>query len=82
MKRRLLTALLALAAALTIGTVAACNSAPGVGAAGTVDRDTLTRRQKDSIVSTMPLPGASRIRDAQTAVDRANARTTQHDTIR
>jgi len=33
------------------------------------DADTLTRRQKDSIVSTMPLPGASRIRDAQRAQD-------------
>lgn len=43
--------------------------------------DTLTRRQKDSIVSTLPVPGAGRIRDAQTAADRANARAEQHDTI-
>lgn len=51
----------------------------GDGAAAT---DTLTRRQKDSIVSTMPIPGAGRIGDAQRAVDRANARTQQHDTVR
>jgi len=43
--------------------------------------DTLTRRQKDSIISEIPLPGASGIRDAQRAVDLANARVQQHDTI-
>lgn len=44
--------------------------------------DTLTRRQKDSIVSTLPIPGAGRIQDARTAVDRANARAERHDTMR
>ena len=44
--------------------------------------DTLTRRQKDSIVSTLPIPGASGVGDARKAVDRANARVQQHDTIR
>jgi hypothetical protein len=53
-------------------------------AAGTaaVDRDTLTRRQKDSIVSTMPIPGASKIGDAQRAVDKINANTHRLDTVR
>ena len=50
--------------------------------ATTTDRDTLTRRQKDSIVSTMPIPGASRIRDAQTAADRAAERAARLDSIR
>ncbi len=48
----------------------------------TTNRDTLTRRQKDSIVSTMPIPGASGIRGAQTAADRAAERAQRHDTIR
>ena len=43
--------------------------------------DTLTRRQKDSIVSTLPIPGASGIGRAQKAVDQTNARAQQHDTI-
>jgi len=74
MKRRLLVA------AAMLG-VWAC----GQGAkpeAVTVDRDTLTRRQKDSIVSTLPIPGASRIRDAQKAVDQTAERARRHDTIR
>ena len=59
----------------------------GVGACGQsegtpqIDRDTLTRRQKDSIVSTMPLPGAARIRDAQEAVDRTRERAELLDSI-
>lgn len=48
----------------------------------TVDRDTLTRRQKDSIVSTMPIPGASGIGRAQRAADRARERAAQLDSIR
>jgi len=46
-----------------------------------VATDTLTRRQKDSIISTIPLPGAGAIGGAQRAVDRANARVLAHDTI-
>jgi ABC-type glycerol-3-phosphate transport system substrate-binding protein len=57
----------------------ACGQNAGEKAAAT---DTLTRRQKDSIVSTLPLPGASGIGRAQRAVDKANARVLQHDTIR
>ena len=43
--------------------------------------DTLTRRQKDSLLSTAPVAGAGRIGDALQAVDRANARVEAHDTI-
>ncbi len=74
MKRRLLVAVAALG-------VAACGQDAKPEAAA-VDRDTLTRRQKDSIVSTLPIPGASGVGDALEAVDRANARARQHDTIR
>lgn len=75
-----------LVAAVLLG-VAACgegasnaDAPPAAGARGTAD--TLTRRQKDSIISTLPIPGASKIGEAQKAVDRANARVQQHDTIR
>ncbi|MDA0329175.1 MAG: hypothetical protein O2958_09230 [Gemmatimonadetes bacterium] len=44
--------------------------------------DTLTRAQKDSIVATLPIPGASGVGRALEARDRANARTDAHDTIR
>lgn len=60
----------------------------GVWACGTstVDRqtavDTLTRRQKDSLISTMPIPGAGAVGRALESSDRANARTGAHDTIR
>lgn len=50
--------------------------------AKTNDADTLTRRQKDSIVSTLPIPGAGRIQDAQRATDRAAERAARHDTLR
>ena len=44
-------------------------------------RDTLTRRQKDSIVSTLPVPGAGAVGKALEAADAAKARAEQHDTI-
>ncbi|MGD8322044.1 MAG: hypothetical protein PVJ02_16460 [Gemmatimonadota bacterium] len=74
MKRIILT----MAAALTVG---ACGSGAPKKPAQTVDRDTLTRRQKDSIVSTMPLPGASKIGDAQRAVDKLNEQAAALDSI-
>jgi ABC-type glycerol-3-phosphate transport system substrate-binding protein len=74
MKRRVLVALAVLG-------VAACGQGATPEAAA-VDRDTLTRRQKDSIVSTLPIPGASGVGNALKAVDKANARVQQHDTIR
>jgi hypothetical protein len=44
--------------------------------------DTLTRRQKDSLIADMPVPGARAVGRAQEAADRANARAQAHDTIR
>lgn len=71
---------LLLVAAATLGVWACAQGAGDAG--GQTAADTLTRRQKDSIVSTLPIPGASGVGDARRAVDRANARVQQHDTIR
>ena len=43
--------------------------------------DTLTRRQKDSIVSTLPIPGAGAVGKALRASDQALDRAVAHDTI-
>ena len=43
--------------------------------------DTLTRRQKDSIISTLPVPGAGAVERALDAADAARARAERHDTI-
>lgn len=43
--------------------------------------DTLTRRQKDSIVSEMGLPGSGAVGKAMRAVDSINARSARHDSI-
>ena len=69
---------LALAALIVIA-AAACGSPPSEEARTAVD--TLTRRQKDSLVSTMPVPGASRIRDAQRAADAQRERNALLDSI-
>jgi predicted outer membrane protein len=73
MKRRLLLAV------AVLGVVACGQSAPKADAPAA---DTLTRRQKDSIISTLPIPGAFGVGAAQRAVDRANARVQQFDTMR
>lgn len=44
--------------------------------------DTLTRRQKDSLIATMPIAGSGVVGAALNAADLANARTEAHDTIR
>jgi hypothetical protein len=63
----------ALAAALPLLLAAACSSKPLPG------RDTLTQRQKDSVVGVSGLPGARGIRTAQTASDSARSRAAQVD---
>ena len=45
------------------------------------DADTLTRAQKDSIISTLPVPGAGAVGKALDAADAARARAERHDTI-
>ncbi len=46
-----------------------------------VDRDTLTRAQKDSILSESPLPGARGVGTALEAAEAARERAEAHDTI-
>lgn len=60
-----------------------CN--PTAGAENSGDQamatDTLTRRQKDSIVSTLPIPGAGVVGKALRASDQALDRALAHDTL-
>ena len=47
----------------------------------TVNRDTLTQRQKDSLIAHSTLPGAAGVRGAMSAADAANARTARADSL-
>ena len=69
---------------LTIVTIvllasAGCGSSSGDAQASA---DTLTQAQRDSIFAELPIPGASGIGAARRAMESANARVEQHDTIR
>ena len=46
-----------------------------------IDRDTLTRRQKDSIIATLPLPGAKGVGAALRSNDRAQERADRLDSL-
>jgi len=59
----------------------ACGRPAAQASTTRVNRDTLTQRQKDSIVGTMPLPGAKKIGEAQRAVDKLNANSARLDSI-
>ena len=65
-------------AALTMFT-AGC-SGGGASADGS-PADTLTRRQKNEIISTLPIPGATGVGKALRASDLAQARAEAHDSI-
>lgn len=54
---------------------------PGAEARVINDRDTMTQRQRDSVTSTLPLPGARGVGGALGAVEGANARAARHDSI-
>lgn len=82
MNRRLLVAAVVLGVAACGRGASQADAPPSDAVGAPAAADTLTRRQKDSIISTLPIPGASKISEAQRAVDRANARVQQHDTIR
>ena len=60
------------------GAAAACAEEPKT----TMNRDTMTKRQKDSVLSTTGIPGASNISKAQRAADSLTARSRALDTIR
>lgn len=56
----------------------ACGQSAGDGESAA---DTLTRRQRDSIISTMPIPGAGGVGRALDAQDRTRARSDALDSI-
>jgi len=59
----------------------AATCAGGGGEEDQTVQDTLTRRQKDSIIATLPVPGAGAVGRALEAMDAARARAERHDTI-
>jgi len=60
---------------------AACGGASSPGADSTAARDTLTRRQKDSITAQSELPGARGVGKALAAQDTAAARNRTLDSV-
>lgn len=67
----------ALAAAAALG-IWACGQSGGDAQSAA---DTLTRRQRDSIISTMPIPGSGGVRRALDAQDDAADRAAQLDSL-
>lgn len=63
---------------LMVASISGCDATPGESANAA---DTLNRAQKDSIVASLPIPGAGAVGRAMDARDRANARTADHDSI-
>ena len=69
-----------LGAALCLLCLAACSSQGGEESqTATVDRDTLTRRQKDSIISTLPIPQGRAVGKALGTSDAAARRAAEID---
>jgi hypothetical protein len=73
MKARSLTILLC--------TLAACRGSDGGGSQQAVNRDTLTQRQKDSILAKSKIPGARAVGNAMTAADSTSARIRQANAV-
>ena len=65
--------------ALCISLMAGCS---GGGDSTQSAADTLTRRQKDSLVANMPVRGSKAVGRAMKAADSIAARAERHDTIR
>jgi uncharacterized metal-binding protein len=61
--------------------VSACSGGSGGEPEASAAADTLTRRQKDSLISTLPVPGAGAVGAAQRASDAARARALAHDSV-
>ncbi len=60
--------------------LAACGGG-GQNNANKVNRDTLTERQKDSILAKSSIPGASAVGKAMNAADTTSARVTASDSV-
>lgn len=79
--RRLRT--LALACSLAWAPLACSGGADGdADSESATARDTLTRDQKDSLLGTMPVPGAGAVGRARDAARDAGTRAEAHDTMR
>ena len=76
MRKRQLLAFWAVAGLIPV----ACSGGEESSANATVE-DTLTRRQRDSIIGESPLPGAQGVRGAMRAADSAAARMERLDSI-
>jgi len=63
---------------VTVGFMLACGSGD---ADQTVNRDTLTQRQKDSILANSKIPNARAVGRAMTAADSASARALRADSV-
>jgi hypothetical protein len=61
-------------------TLAACGGSDA-GSQQTVNRDTLTQRQKDSILAKSKIPGARAVGNALTAADSTSARIKQANAL-
>ena len=59
--------------------IAACDSSDK--SSQTVNHDTLTERQKDSILANSKIPGAHAVGNAMRAADSTNARVLRTDTV-
>lgn len=69
-------------AVLVVFVLSACDGGQEAGQGTAVRRDTLTRRQRDSIIGASSLPGAGGVRGALRAQDSAAARRARADSIR
>ena len=72
---------------LVCGLLNSCSGEPeedGAAAppAAAAPADTLTRRQRDSVIARSRIPGAGAVGRALDAADKANAHNTTYDTIR
>jgi hypothetical protein len=65
--------------AAVISALGACSGGGEEGEA--VSADTLTRSQKDSIIATLPIPGAGAVGAALDAAEKARERAAVHDTL-
>ncbi len=68
-------------AALAALTILSLGCSIGGDGSATNAADTLTRRQKDEIISTLPIPGARGVGRALDAVDLAADRANAHDSL-
>lgn len=67
--------------ALALLALCACGQGDRDGGSATQQADTLTRRQRDSLIATMPVPGASGVGRALDAQDASRERAAALDSI-